>query len=164
MPHRGCPEGTGGERKRTQCVATQGVWGDRSPMPHRGCPEGTGGERKRTQCVATQGVWGDRSPMPHRGCPEGTGGERKRTQCVATQGVWGDRSPMPHRGCPEGTGGERYRAKLLTALLRRRDRLRRQGLGRCRSGWSVPHQRRRSKVSCFQEDASEETRWRRCWR
>ena len=95
---------------------------------------------------------------------KGLGVKGKRTQCVATQGVWGDRSPMPHRGCPEGTGGERYRAKLLTALLRRRDRLRRQGLGRCRSGWSVPHQRRRSKVSCFQEDASEETRWRRCWR
>ena len=44
-----CPTGAvakrlGVNKKRTQCEATQGVWGIRSPMPLWGCHVVTGGE------------------------------------------------------------------------------------------------------------------------
>ena len=35
------------DEKGAQRVATQGVWGERSPLPHRGCHEVTGGKKGR---------------------------------------------------------------------------------------------------------------------
>lgn len=35
-----------GNEKGAQRVATQGVWGERSPLPHRGCHEVTGGKKE----------------------------------------------------------------------------------------------------------------------
>lgn len=36
-----------GNEKGAQRVATQGVWGERSPLPHRGCHEVTRGKKGR---------------------------------------------------------------------------------------------------------------------